>query len=136
MENGYVEKNISKKALSDRILANLRTLYNSNIPKVSLVKWSQNKIFVAGSVISGIPKLKKKSVFSIILNLRVGQKSSLYPKKSPILRPLYNRYFCHISIIKWSRICQNSTRKCVFGDIFLKINFPLNSLSKLFKHYA
>ena len=54
METGYVEK-ISKKTLSDEILANLRPLYNSNMLKVSIVKWSRNKIFVAGSDISGVP---------------------------------------------------------------------------------
>ena len=56
-------KNISKKAHSDKILANLRPLYNSNMPKVSIVKWSQKKIFVAGSVISGIPKFLENYCF-------------------------------------------------------------------------
>ena len=54
MENGCVEKNIFKKALKDGISANLRQLYNSNMPKVSIVKRSQNNIFVARSVLSGI----------------------------------------------------------------------------------
>ena len=54
MKNGYVKKYISKKTISDGILANMRPLNNSNMPKVSIVKWSQNKIFEAGSVISGI----------------------------------------------------------------------------------
>ena len=49
------EENISKNALSDGILANLRPLDNSNMQKVSIAKRSQNKILVAGSVISGIP---------------------------------------------------------------------------------
>ena len=63
MENGCVEKNISKKALYDGILANLRPLYNSNMPKVSIVKWSQNKIFVAGRVISGLPNFLENCRF-------------------------------------------------------------------------
>ena len=60
---------------------------------------------------------------------------SLY--KIQILRPLYNRYFCHITIRRWSRICQNFSRKCFFLEIyFLKNNFPLNFLLQLFEHYA
>ena len=35
------KKNISKKTLSYDFLANLRPLYNSNVAKVSIVKWSQ-----------------------------------------------------------------------------------------------
>ena len=46
-----------KKKLSDGFLANLRPLFNSNVAKVSIVQWSQKLIFVAGSVISGIPKI-------------------------------------------------------------------------------
>ena len=62
MENLYFEK-ISQKALSDGVLANLRPLYNSNMSKVSIVKWSQNRIFVAGRVISGIPKFLENCGF-------------------------------------------------------------------------
>ena len=51
-----LKKYLKKKVLSDGILANLRPLYISNMPKVSIVKWSQNWIFVARSAISGIPK--------------------------------------------------------------------------------
>ena len=59
-----LKKNISKKSLSDGILANLRPLYNSNKPKVSIVKWSQNKNFVTQSVISGIPKFLESCRFN------------------------------------------------------------------------
>ena len=44
-------------------------------------------------------------------------------QKSLILRPLYNRYFCHITIIKWSRTCQNSTGKYFFVEIFFNETF-------------
>ena len=33
------------------------------------------------------------------------------------LRILYNRYFCHITIVKWSQICTRTTRKSFFEDI-------------------
>ena len=38
-----------QKTLSTGILSNPRPLFNSNMEKVSIVKWSQNCIFVAGS---------------------------------------------------------------------------------------
>ena len=31
-----------------------------------------------------------------------------------ILRPLYNKYFCHITIKKWSKIYSRTIRKCLF----------------------
>ena len=45
MEN-VSKKNISKKALSIGILANLRPLFNSNMAQVPIVKWSEKCIFV------------------------------------------------------------------------------------------
>ena len=48
------EKNISKKALSDGILANPRPLYNRNVAKVSIVKWPYNWIFVDGNPFFGL----------------------------------------------------------------------------------
>ena len=47
MENAYVEEKNCKKELYDGILANPGPLYNINMPKLSFVKWSQNKIFVS-----------------------------------------------------------------------------------------
>ena len=55
--------NILKKALSDGLSANLRPLYNSNVAKVSIVKWSQILISTEGSSISGIPKNVKNLLF-------------------------------------------------------------------------
>ena len=55
--------NISKISLFDDFLANPRPLYNSNMAKVSVVKWSQNWIIVAGSVISGIPNFLENCRF-------------------------------------------------------------------------
>ena len=56
MENGAT-KNILIKALSDGPSANLRPLHNSNVAKVTFVKWSQILISTTGSFISGIPKI-------------------------------------------------------------------------------
>ena len=55
-----------------------------------------------------------------ILNLRVGQKKSFCQKKSLIVRPLYNRYVCHIIVIKWSRICQNFIESAFMKIFFFK----------------
>ena len=57
------KNNILKKALSDGPSENLRPLYNSNVAKVSIVKWSQILILAVGSSISDIPKNFKKLCF-------------------------------------------------------------------------
>ena len=44
-----------RKALSEGPRAFLRPLYNSNVAKVSIVKWSQNLIWAYGSGVFGIP---------------------------------------------------------------------------------
>ena len=105
--------------------------------KVNIVKWSQKQIFVAGSVFSGIPKFLGNCHFQCKLKIIGQAKKRVSVHVYLILRPPYNLYFCHITIIKWSRISQNSIRKCFFLEIyFLKINFPLNFLLQLFKHNA
>ena len=43
------------KTLSDGIQANLRPLKNSNMAKVSIVKWCHNWIFVGGNTFFGLP---------------------------------------------------------------------------------
>ena len=44
---------------------------------------------------------------------------------SSILRPRYNRYFCHITIEKWSQICTRTIRNGFFKDnLFLGL-FPI-----------
>ena len=46
MANGSKHKISLKKTLYDGSFANLRPLYNSNMAKVSIVKWSWNLLFV------------------------------------------------------------------------------------------
>ena len=81
--------------------------------KVSIVKWSQKLIFVAWSVISGIPKYFKNCRFQCN----------------------FNRYFCHITIIKWSQNCQNFTRKVFFLNIEYWGLFPIDIPILAFKTY-
>ena len=92
--------NILKKALSDGPSANLRPLYNSNVAKVSIVKWSQILISAVGSRVSGITIFYKNALktqfFEIFGYVRNGTSNS----QNLNLRPLYNRYFCHITIVK------------------------------------
>ena len=87
--------------------------------KVSIVKWSQKWNFVYGSAISGIPKYFENCRFQCNFKIwgRLKKRRSVY--KNPFLRPLYNRYFCHITIVKWSWIIQKSIKKCNFWDIFI-----------------
>ena len=60
MGNKPNKTNMLKKALSDGPNTILRPLYNSNVAKVNIVKWSQNNIFVASSSVSRIPKKIQK----------------------------------------------------------------------------
>ena len=55
---------------------------------------------------------------------------------SAILKLLYNRYFFHITIEKWSQISTRTIRKCLFEDILFLGAIPIvipivNSISNL-----
>ena len=105
--------------------------------KVSIVKWSQNWICVVRSPYFGLtPDFKialKTAIFKIIGYARNG--TSVH--KNLFLRPLYNRYFCHITIIKWSQISKKSIGKCIFRNIYIlgpfSIKFPIVTL-KIYHH--
>ena len=56
MESRPKINNISNNALLDGFFVIPRPLYNSNMARLSIVKWSQNMIFVDGIAISGTPK--------------------------------------------------------------------------------
>ena len=105
--------------------------------KVSIVKWSQKWIFVYGSAISGIPKYFENCRFQCNFKIWGRPKKGSSVHKNPFLRPLYNRYFCHITIVKWSRIIQKSMKKCNFLDIFIlgpfSIKFPTVTLN-IYQH--
>ena len=57
-------------------------------------------------------------------NLRVAWKMDFWPKISISETTLY-RYFCHITILKWSQICKNTIRKCFFRDILFVGRFSI-----------
>ena len=78
------------------------------------VKWSQKWIFVNGSAISGIPIYFENCCFQCNFKIWGRPKKGSSVHKNQFLRPLYDRYFCHITIVKWSRIIHKSIKKCVF----------------------
>ena len=93
--------------------------------KVSIVKWSQNVNFFDGSAISGTPKYFENFRFQCNIKIWGWAKKGISVHKNHVLRPLYNIYFCHITIVKWSRINKKTIRKCIFGDIFILGLFPI-----------
>ena len=105
--------------------------------KVSIVKWSQKWWFVDGSAISGIPNYLENCHFQCNFKIWGWAKKGSSVHKNPFLRPLYNRYFCHITIVKWSRINQKSIRKFIFWDILIlgpfSIKFAIVTL-KIYHH--
>ena len=54
--NAPQNQNILEKALSDGPNANVRQVFDSNMTKVSFIKWSQNCIRAIRSVVVGINK--------------------------------------------------------------------------------
>ena len=95
--------------------------------KVSIVKWSQIWIYVDGNIFFGLIY-----DFKIKLKTPISQKcgytrSDTFDHGNSNPRPLYNSYFCYITIIKWSQICQNFIRKCFLEIFFQNINFPFYS---------
>ena len=116
--------NIIERALSDGPSANVRPLFNSNMTKVSVIKWSQNCTRTIKSGVVGIPKYLKNACKAGYFNIFGYAKNTTSDGPSSILRPLYNRYFCNITIEKWSRIGTRTIRKCLFENIMFLGAFP------------
>ena len=114
-----------KNTLSDSPRAILSSLYNSNMAKVPIVKWCQNHFFVDRSAISGSPQVFKNAYKTGIFKKFGYARNDTSVHKNQILRPLYNRYFCHITIKKWSRNCIRTIRKCFFCNIYFPRLFPI-----------
>ena len=76
----------------------------------SELKWT----CVDGSASSGIPKYLENCRFQCNFKIpgRAEKGISVHKKSNP--RPLYNRYFCHISNVKCFWISKKSIRKCIF----------------------
>ena len=89
-------------------------------------------IFVEGSALSGTPKYFENCRFQCNFKIWDWAKKGVSVHKNYVLRPLYNRYFCHIIIVKMSWINQKSIQKCIFLDIFIlglfSIKFPIVTL--------
>ena len=122
------KKNFLKKELSDGPSVNLRPLFHSNTTKVSVIKWSQNCTRTIRSGVVGIPKYLKNACKAYYFNIFGYAKNTTSDGSSSILRPLYNIYFCHITIEKWSQIWTRTIRNgffqgySAFGAYFLKFN--------------
>ena len=131
------KKNISKKALFDGVWTNLKPLFNSNMIKVPIVKWSRKSIFVAGSVFSGIPMFLGNCLFQCKFKI-IGQakKIGFRPQKSnskTTLKQILLPYYYYKVVSDLPEVHQ----KVLFLEIyFLKINFSINLLLQLFEHYT
>ena len=104
--------------------------------KVSVIKWSQNLTWTLRSGVFGIAKNVEITCFACIFQMFRYANNTTSDGPSEILRPLYNRYFCHITIEKCSQIYTRSIRKCLFEDILFLGAFPIvipiaNSISNL-----
>ena len=113
---------------------NLRPLFNSYMTKVYVIKWSQNWTRTIRGGVFGIAKNVRITCFACILQLFGYANNNTSDSLSAILRPLYSRYFCHITIGKWSHICNRTNKKCILKDILVlgafSIVFPIkNSIS-------
>ena len=108
------KQNILEKERFDGPSVNLRPLFNSNMTKVYVIKWSQNCTRTIRNDVVGIPKYLKNTCKAGYFNICGYAKNFTYEGPSSILRPLYNRYFCHITIEKWSQICTR-TSEMVFS---------------------
>ena len=75
MENGPKINNISKNALFEGFFVIPRPLYNSNMPKVSIVKWSQNMF-----LLTEVPFLAHQNILKIAVFNKIS-KSGVGPKK-------------------------------------------------------
>ena len=83
---------------------------------VSIVKWSQEWIFVDESAISGIPNYFENFHFQGNFKIWGWAKKWSSVRKNLFLRVLNNRYFCQITNVKWSWINQKSSES--FFEIF------------------
>ena len=114
-----------KKNISDGPSATLKLLFNSNVTKVYVIKWSQNYTRAIRSGVFGIAKNGKITCFACIFQIFGYANKTTSDGPSAILRPLYNRYFCHITIEKWSQICTKTIRNVFFKDILFLVLFPI-----------
>ena len=77
-----------QKALSYVPSVNLRPLFNSNMTKVSVIKWSQNCTRTIRSGVVSIPKNLKNACKAGYCNIIGYDKNTTSDGPSSILRPL------------------------------------------------
>ena len=63
-------------------------------------------------------------VKQVIFNNFGYAKNTTSDGPTSILRPLYNGYFCHITIKRWSQICTRTIINGFFKDIQFLASFP------------
>ena len=119
------QQNILEKALSDGPSATLRPLFNSNMTKVSVIMWSPILIWAYRSGVFDIPKDLKNVCKAGYFNFFGYVKNTNSDGPISIPRPLYNRYFCPITIKKWSQICTRTINNGFFKDILFFGLFPI-----------
>ena len=93
--------------------------------KVSVINWSQNYARTIRSCVVGIPKYLQNACKAGYFNIFGYAKNTTYEGPSSILKPLNNRYFCHITIEKWSHFCTRTIGNGFFKDILLLGSFPI-----------
>ena len=99
--------------------------------KVSFVNGSQSLIFIATSPISGIPKVLITACKTSILESFAYARNRTSVNNNQTLRPLYNRYLSHITVIKVSLNCTRTFSKW-FLELFSFWNayFNFNCISR------
>ena len=93
--------------------------------KVSVIKGSQNCTRTIRSGVVGIPKYLKNVCKAGYFNFFGYVKNTNSDGPISIPRPLYNRYFCPITIKKWSQICTRTIKNGFFKDILFFGLFPI-----------
>ena len=101
----------------------MRPLYDIKVAKVYIVKWAQNWSFVDGNAFFGLPYDFEIKLKTAILQICGYPRNETSGHKNLIPRPQYNRYFCHIAIIKWSQIYKKNPSESVLYKIFFWIHF-------------
>ena len=93
------KQNVLEKNISDGPSANLSPLFNSNVTKVSVRKWSHICTRNIRSDVFGRARNVEITCFACIFQISGFANNATSGCSSAILIPLYNRYFCHITIL-------------------------------------
>ena len=92
---------------------------------LSVIKWSQNCIRTIRNGVVGIPKYLKNACKQVIFDNFGNAKNTTSEGPTSILRPLYDWYFCHITIERWSQIFTMTIRNGFFKNMLFWARFLL-----------